>query len=279
MSPRLRARASSDVEVSRLGSHPRFRRQGSAGLWRSQQSRGPMGRAEGREVGAPTQPPTFLRSSKPRRLPWVPAAVLGDLVLRDPTSRHQQPPRSRQWAVVPAGCSAPQTQKLTKTTGHMKRHFLPSALVSEQFPPCDVSPDPSRHQGPRQVCAGHTGASPLQHHSPLLESEAFSRDTRWQGTSVGAIGCQHPTCHAGTQHHCRRAPAPRAGTDPSVPQGFTLSQESSGGKKPSYHVQQLRLRGGERQTRSEGRTDLLRRAGGTALPWQPPALRGRGRGP
>lgn len=43
-----------------------------------------QGRVEGKVGGAPVQPPAFLRPSKPRRLPRVPAASLGDLALHEP---------------------------------------------------------------------------------------------------------------------------------------------------------------------------------------------------
>lgn len=70
--------------------------------------------------------------------------------------------------------------------------------------------------------------------STLQGSEPFSRGTRRGGTRARGLwdASTQPAAPAPSQSsHCGKPPAPRAGTDPYIPRGFTRSQESSGGKK------------------------------------------------
>lgn len=93
-----------------------------------------VGGGKGRVVGAPVQPPAFLRPSKLRRLPRVPAAPLGNLVLHEPRKLASTTLLALRSGLQCPCAASPETQKPAKDTGLIKRHCLPSALVSNQFP-------------------------------------------------------------------------------------------------------------------------------------------------
>lgn len=81
-------------------------------------------------------PQAFLRPSKSRRLPRVPAAPLGDLALHEPHKLASTTPLALGSGFRCPHAASPETQKPTKDAGLIKRHFfLSSALVSNQFPP------------------------------------------------------------------------------------------------------------------------------------------------
>lgn len=145
MLPRPRAapgRASADMEAPWLRGLPRFLQAGAG--WspkepaqshsRARAGQGPGWGGKGRVVGAPVQPPAFLRPSKLRRLPRVPAAPLGDLALHKPHKLASTTLLALRSGLQCPHAASPETQKPTKDTGLIKRHFLSSALVSNQFP-------------------------------------------------------------------------------------------------------------------------------------------------
>lgn len=103
-------------------------------------------------------------------------------------------------SLVQCPAASPETQKLTKDAGLIKRHILSPDSMS-QFPPHYGSPKESPAQswsltqGSGHVCTRHTGASPWQNGSTFLGSNPFSTGTH---SSVQAVGCQHPACHPGS---------------------------------------------------------------------------------
>lgn len=148
----------------------------------------------GQDGGSTGTAPASLRPSKPRRLPR--AACW-------PYMSHK--PASMISLVQCPPAASPETQKLTKDAGFIKRRILSSALVSHQFPPHYGSPNKcpaqsqSLAQGSGHVCTRHTGPSPLQNCSTLLGSNPFSTGTQGTHRSVQAVGCQHPARHPGSE--------------------------------------------------------------------------------
>lgn len=133
-------------------------------------------------------------------------------------------------SLVQCPAASPETQKPKKDAGPKKRHILSSDSMS-QFPPHYGSPKESPAQswslaqGSGHVCTRHTGASPWQH-LPGKQS-LLHRDTQ------ECAGCGMPAPSLPPwlwSLLCGKPPVP-TGTDPSIPQGFTQLQGSSGGEK------------------------------------------------